>query len=66
MSKIIYCESCGIKVADITVGSKIRKSAVMLCSSCNVKRIASDMKKNLNKQSGTSNPFADIFGGGFK
>lgn len=69
MSKIIYCVSCGIKVAELAVGSKIKKSAVMLCQDCDVKRIASDMKSDLNKKpnaSNVSNPFNDLFKGIFK
>ncbi len=62
--KILYCSGCSLKIAILVEGSKIRHGAVVLCESCERKRIASDLG---NKSKGYSMPegFDDIFGGIF-
>lgn len=35
--KIIYCEICKTKVAEIESGSKIKKNSVMVCEFCKYK-----------------------------
>lgn len=59
--KILYCEGCKIKVAEIKIGSKIKKGTVVLCKNCETKRIASDLASK-NKTNTTLNPLKDIFG----
>lgn len=59
------CDNCGIFVAEIISGSKIKKETVFICSSCNsVRKIHKNYFNAGNKNSKT--PFENIFGDIFK
>ena len=48
--KVLYCEGCKIKVAEI-FDARMKKGCVVICSKCNIKRIASNIER------GSSNTF---------
>lgn len=58
--KIINCEKCKTKVAEIQEGSLIKKGAVMLCPSCEKQRAALEYKNSIQERKGGL--FDDIFG----
>jgi len=60
--KTIYCASCLIKVAEIESGSKIKAKAVMLCDTCEMKRISFEMMHKPRKYDN----FMDSFWGMIK
>lgn len=59
--KALYCPSCGRKVAEIEPGSKIKKDAVMICGTCNTKRIALDLKYSPNVKQNQDNSISSLF-----
>lgn len=66
MNKIVYCSGCSIKVAIIVEGSKLIKGISMLCSSCEIKRKASDLAEKTSKKSQPFSDYSDLFGDIFK
>lgn len=66
--KRIYCKGCGIKVAEIANGSKLKKGMVCLCDKCDTKRVSSDWADKTRPKNGVPgfDNFMDNFGGIFK
>ena len=61
MGRIVGCISCNKYLGEIH-SAKLHKDIKFLCADCNIKRVASDMKK---KSVPIAMPdfFSDIFGG---
>ena len=66
MGLTLKCESCGITVAEICEGSRIRKGAVALCARCEQRRVANElaMRARQDRAGGFGNLFEDLFGFG--
>ena len=43
--KVLYCAECHCKVAEIVEGSKIKTGMVALCSNCETRRKALELKE---------------------
>lgn len=56
--KKLFCEGCGLFVAEIKKGSKLRNGVVLLCERCETKRKCSDLAGKTNQS-----PFDALFKG---
>ena len=63
--KQVHCSGCSIVVAQIENGSQLRKGISMLCSKCEDKRTALEMKEKFGYTK-PDNPYGDILNNLFK